>query len=304
MRILRSITSALAIAILAAAVTPMAANAAKEDPKAPKEDPKKAAEAAAKQAEANRKKRAEAELTTSLFSKLISDYNEKPDVKLAVTVLKSFQALSPHAPQVIATSDAFVAGLIYTNPEFVTLLAPIYYELTDTTAMGLPRAILMSGRDDWQERLAQLQKLWPGRAKLMDELASRGARPIPEMDPLVHPSVLEMLWAYYGATGSTKAVETLVSALAGLNEQKVVSRLKTAYAAKYSIAAKASDSPKFAALCKPLVNGPNGEALRDALLAAETSNFDRLTTEANAAILAVAPPPPPRQEKMLRKNQR
>lgn len=296
MRILQSITSVLAIAILATAVAPEAAEAKKEDPK-------QAAEAA-KQAEAAKKKQAEAELTTKLFSQLIADYNEKPDVKLAVTVLRNFQALSPHSPQIVATSDAFVAGLIYTNPEYVTLLAPIYYELTDTTAMGLPRAILMSGRDDWQERLAQLQKLWPGRAKLMDELASRGAKPIHDMDPLAHPSMLEMLWAYYGATGSPKAVETLVSALGGLKEQKVVSRLKTAYAAKYSIAAKASDSPKFAALCKPLVNGPNGEALRDALLAAETNNFDRLNTEANAAILAVAPPPPPREEKVLRKNQR
>lgn len=296
MRILRSISCVLAIALLATAFAPMAARAGKEDPK-------QAAEIA-KKAEANKKKQAEAELTMKLFGQLISDYNEKPDVKLAVTILRNFQAHSPHSPQIVAASDAFVAGLIYTNPEFVTLLAPIYYELTDTTAMGLPRAILMSGRDDWQERLAQLQKLWPGRAKLMDELASRGARPIPDMDPLAHPSMLEMLWAYYGATGSPKAVETLVSALGGLKEQSAVARLKTAYAAKYSIAAKASDSPKFAALCKPLVNGPNGEALRDALLAAETSNFDRLNTEANAAILAAAPPPPPRQEKILRKNQR
>lgn len=286
MRLLRTISGAVATALLAIAVSACGAEAnkdAKSDPKQQQED---------------------AAAFMLAFRNLLSSYGDKPDAKLALTVLRNFHTIPNHAPQALAASDAFIAGLIATNPEFIVQLAPIYDELTDETAMGLPRAILMSGRDEWQDRLTQLKKMWPGRAKIIDALASGGAKPITSMDPLAHQGVLDMLWAYYGASASPKAVEAIVSALAGIDEKKVASRLIIAYAAKYSIAAKASDSPKFAELCKPLTSGPHGAALRDALLAAETSNFDRLKSEATAAIHAVAPPPPPREEKVLRTNKR
>lgn len=259
---------------------------------------------AAKQLEQKQKEEAEYEITIAAFTKLLTDYADKPDPKLAITVLTKFNAL-PHSPiNMRASSEAFVAGLIATNPDFITQLAPVYDELTDTTAMGLARAVLMSGRDDWTDRIAQLKKLWPGRAKIIDALAAGGARPVTGMDPLAQHGGLELLWSYYGSTASPKVVETIVSALSGLEEKKIASRLMAAYAAKYTIAAKASDSPKFADLCKPFLKGPHGAALSDALLAAETNNFDRLKTEASAAILAVAPPPTPKPEKTLRTNQR
>lgn len=286
MRFLRTISGAIATALVAIFVTACGAEASKDA----KPDPKK--------------QQAETEAIMVAFRKLASDYNEKPDPKLALVVIRNFHTIPHQAPQALAASDAFVAGLIATNPEFITHLAPIYDELTDETGLGLVRAIMMSGREDWADRLSQLRKMWPGRAKIIDGFVAKGPQPITSMDPLAHQGLLDMLWAYYGATASPKAVETIVSALAGVHEKQIASRLMIAYAAKYSIAAKASDSPKFAALCKPLLTGPHGSVLRDALLAAETNNFDRLKSEATAAIHAVAPPPPPREEKVLRKNQR
>lgn len=281
MRLLSKITGALAIAVCAMALWPAEALANKDA-----------------------QKQVDPEVVMAVFSKMLVDYHEKPDPKFALGTLRQFVSIPGHPVPIRAVSEAFVAGLISTAPDTIPHLAQMFDEQPDVIAMGLPRAILMSGRDDWADRIEQLKKLWPGRAKIITEMASRGANPITSVHPLVAPGVLELHWAYYGATGSPKAVQAIISGLDGLEEKKDVGRLKAALSAKYSIAAKANDSPKFTELCKPHLNGPQGVALRDALLAAETNNFDRLKDEAAAAVHAVAPPPPPREEKVLRKNQR
>lgn len=281
MRLLRKITGALAIAACAIALLPAEALANKDA-----------------------QKQVDPEVIMAVFSKMLVDYHEKPDPKLALGTLRQFLSIPGHPAPTRAVSEAFVAGLISTTPDTIPHLAQLFDEQPDVFAMGLPRAILMSGRDDWADRIDQLKKLWPSRAKIIAEMASRGANPITSVNPLTAPGLLELQWAYYGATGSPKAVQAIISGLVGLDEKNDAGRLKVAFSAKYSIAAKASDSPKFAELCKPHLNGPHGVALKDALLAAETNNFDRLKDEATAAIHAVAPPPPPREEKVLRKNQR
>ncbi len=219
----------------------------------------------------------------------MTSYYEKPDPASVVEILKVFHAIPGHPVTVHPPIEAFLAGVIGSEPSIIGPLIPLYAEQAENVMLGLARAILMSGREDWKVHIERLKVRWPEHAKTITEIAAKGPQPLSELDPLSHASVIDLNWAYFGATGSARPIARIVTALEGVLETADVNRLMIGYSAKWSIASMAMQNPKVTEICKGLLKGPNRDALEDALKAAEEGKPERIRAEAMAAAKKLPP---------------
>lgn len=287
LRVLRLASRAIAITALAASPLPGTAAA------------QKAAATGAAPASAQKQtppKSYQIDPAVAAFGRIMATYYQKPAPETVAPLLKPFLAAPDTPATIIATSEAFVAGLIFNDPSFVAWLAPIYAEQTENTSLGLVRAILMSGHKDATKLVDRLKLHWPEKADAIGRLMKQTVPLVTSLEPLSYGAAIDLNWAYFGATGSSRAIETIISALYGLHDIGDTHKLTIGYSAKWSLAAGAMRDPSVAAVCKGQLAGPHGEALRDILSAAEDGNPDRISAEATAALQKYGAPPSSRRK--------
>lgn len=182
--------------------------------------------------------------------------------------------------------EAFVAGLIASDPRMLDRLMPVYQDLEEAHALRLARAIALSGHADRAGMLNRLATLWPKRAEKIK--AYKVSPPLAGLDVMADAVHLDWNWAFFGATGSPEPLLRIVSALSGLLETRDARRLGVGFAAKWSLASNAMQQPQVAEFLQALGNGRHGPAIRDALDAAAKRNPDRIKAEAQVATQALA----------------
>lgn len=219
------------------------------------------------------------------LSDMLMKHYDGGTIDQAVETLQAFYALNLPDGRTHDVVVAFVAGLIAKDHRALKPLHAVYKDLQpDHRALGLGRAVVLSGRGDTRVLLVELAKLWPERAS--DVSALRGETPLERLDPLYEPGVLDWNWAFYGATGALEPIERIVGALAALDDTEAPQRMIIAYSAKWSLAANAMRLPGLARMLGTMTDGPLGAAVADALKAAAEGNPERIRAEAIAATKA------------------
>jgi hypothetical protein len=170
---------------------------------------------------------------------------------------------------------AFTAGLIAQDAMFVERLKPVFQKLPGEQPLRLARAISYSGRSDWKALLEGLKVAWPNHATAIDALATTGGRAVYQLTFAGQPEVLEMNWAYFGATGRQEPVMAMIQTLAGLTSSDP-ERRAAAVAARHSLALAASRDEVIADVCRRALWGSYGNEMRAVLAAAQSGNMSLL----------------------------
>lgn len=193
------------------------------------------------------------------------------------------------------TLIAFMAGLISADVDVVDRLRPVFDKRTPEQAMQLVRAILYSGRSDWQALVARLRKAWPDKAAEIDAVAARGARPVYSLGFTGQPEVLAMNWAFFGATGNAEPVRAIIGALGDLTHTADPDRVRLAHRARISLARRAAEHDRVMEICRQSTWGAHGEDMRAIIRAALYDDIARLEADAEAAMRKLPPLPASRQ---------
>ncbi len=170
---------------------------------------------------------------------------------------------------------AFMAGLIAEDAKVIDRLAPVFQSRPGEQPMQLVRAILYSGRPDWKPQLDRLTALWPARAGEIDKTASVRAKPVYQLKFHGQPEVLEMNWAFFGASGRRESVMAIIDTLADLRSGDPV-LVAAANANRRSLADRAMRDDSVMEICRRALWGSNGNELRPVLIAAEAGNLSLL----------------------------
>jgi hypothetical protein len=185
---------------------------------------------------------------------------------------------------------AFMAGLIADDATFVERLAPVFHVLPGEQPMRLVRAILYSGRPDWMAQLNRLKGLWPARAAEIDKTASIGAKPVYELKFRGQPEVLDMSWAYFGASGRRESVMAIIDTLADLRSDDPA-LVAAAVVNRRSLADRATRDELVMEICRRALWGSNGNELRAVVIAAEAGNLSLLDDVEPVAVSQQLPAP-------------
>ncbi|MEQ1647082.1 MAG: hypothetical protein ABL898_00730 [Hyphomicrobiaceae bacterium] len=212
----------------------------------------------------------DARLTPEVVSLFMANYYRAPEPNVVPSIIQAainsglLEQQSRRMPVI-----AFMAGLIATDPTFVNRLAPLFEKLPGEQPMRLTRAIIYSGRPDWSLHTARLKNMWPTKADEIETLASKGGRSIPHLKTEGNPLVIDMNWAYFGATGHRDAVEKVIAALPTALDGSNAQVLLTAQSAKWSLTSNAAQHPLVLDICHQHRTGPHGEQLKEVITAAE-----------------------------------
>lgn len=180
---------------------------------------------------------------------------------------------------------AFMAGVIADDAKQIDRLAAMYAKLPGNHHAQLVRAILYSGRSDWKDQLERLKAAWPDKAAEIDTLSARGARAVYTLQRDGQPEVLDMNWAFFGATGRREPIVAIVEALGDLRAPEPA-KVALAHTARLSLATQSIKHDRVFEICQRLQWGTFGNDLRGIIVAAQTNDFSRFKSDAEAAIRA------------------
>lgn len=180
---------------------------------------------------------------------------------------------------------AFMAGLIAADTKHIERLAPVFVHMPGEHPERLVRAILYSGRTDWQEQLTRLKALWPSRVEMIDGLAQRGARAVYSLKRDGQPEVLDMNWAFFGATGWKEPVLAVIDILADLRSSDPA-KLGLAHAARHTLATQAITHEAVYQIALRGQMGSYGDQMRLIVVAANNRDVSTFKTDADVAIAA------------------
>lgn len=183
---------------------------------------------------------------------------------------------------------AFIAGLIASDDGFVERLAPVFRKRPGDEPMRLVRAVLYSGRADSQILIDRLKLLWPERAAEITALAAKGAKAVYALSFQDQPVVLDMNWAFFGATGRPEPVMAIIGSLSDLRGTTDPARLAIAHGARWSLAVQARQHERVMDLCRKALWGSHAEDLRGVIKAAEANDIGVLKAEADEALKRLA----------------
>ncbi len=212
----------------------------------------------------------DAALTPDAISAFIANYYRAPDPKAVPAMVKAaLDAGLLEQQNRRMVMIGFMAGLIATDASVVDRLAPLFEKLPGDQPMRLPRAIAYSGRPDWSLHTARLKNLWPARAQEIETLAAKGGRPIPLLKTDNNPLIVDMNWAYFGATGQREAIDKIIAVLATASDSTNPQSLLTAQTAKWSLIANAAQHPRVMEICREHLAGPQAEQIKEIIAAAD-----------------------------------
>jgi hypothetical protein len=227
-------------------------------------------------------------MTPDVIGTVLQNYYRAPmaDQIPAVIAAAMAQGMANERPRRLALI-AFMAGLIAEDDKHLDRLAPVFHKLPGDQPQRLMRAINYSGRPDTADLFARLKKLWPDKVADIDTIAALGAKPVYKLKREGQPEVLDMNWAFFGATGRREPIMAIIESLADLKSTDNV-RLATAHSARWSLASQAIQHDVVFEICQKALWGTYGNEVRTIIAAANSRDLSRFKTDAEDALKAAA----------------
>jgi hypothetical protein len=238
-------------------------------------------------------------------------YRAKPDPSRIPAAYRALAQLGYlKDPEQAGIYVGFLAGILGTNPTRAEELIGKTLPMVGSDQWVIVRAIAYSGLPEWKALLtrfgdrmptrsvmvetylagelptlqqAKLERDKPGWADQLrnsfkfDKLTGREPPPArKEVTFETNPELMDTLWGYYFATGSSSPIARIITMLPWSNDHDSVERLTAGSTAKFTLANYASRDPRLLATVKTLAAGqPKNVApvLKEVILAAETVNL-------------------------------
>ena len=257
-------------------------------------------------------------VTTENVLRWINNYRAKPDPSRVPDAIRALSRLGVLAePEKAAVYVGFLAGIVAANPQKAEQLIGKMLPLPDENQWIIVRAVAYSGIPDWQAMLTRLSDRLPARKVMIEKfLAGKLPRlddfelerdpswyekvqdlmrlqkyfqPAPPADVKLAntPEVLDTLWGFYFATGSSKPVLRITRYLQWAKDRDSADRLTLGSMARYTLVNNASRDTslleilKYASRHEP---EPLRPLIKEVVDAAETVDTSRVKKEALAAI--------------------
>jgi hypothetical protein len=213
--------------------------------------------------------------------KWMNSYRSKPDpVRAAIAIhqLSGFGEL--RSPESAGVYVGFAAGVLASNPTKAAALVNKMLPLPAEDQWLVVRAIAYSGIPQWRMLLTDiaprvtargpmLQKYVAGKLPTLRQFTVQKAEPAwtdrfaeymsfndkPKAAPIAllpTPEVLDTFWGYYYATGSTMALQNIISLLPWSTDHDDIQRLTLGGMAKYTLAENASRDSVLLATVKTI----------------------------------------------------
>lgn len=248
----------------------------------------------------------------------INTYRHNPDpdrVPVAVRGMSRIGLITD--PEGSGVYVGFLAGVIAANPDRADVLIGKIFPLSPEHHWAVVRAIAYSGHPDWRTLMQRVADRMPARGVMMDRyladklprldeapiekdetwgekvrgqftVAKYFSKPAPDMKLALTPDLLDTLWGYYYATGSTKPLSRIVLMLRWSKDRDAVEKLTLGSMAKYTLAINAARNPDLLAKLKWVATQEQPDAVKpilgEVIEAAETVETGKLRNEALAAI--------------------
>lgn len=225
-------------------------------------------------------------LTPDVIGGILQNYYRAPmfDQVPAIVQAAITQGMAENRSKRLALI-AFVAGIVSEDASQIDRLAAMYGKLAGNHHAQLVRAILYSGRPDWKAQLDRLKVMWPDKAAEIDALGARGPRAVYTLKREGQPEVLDMNWAFFGATGRREPVMLIIEALGDLRATDPV-QVAMAHTARAALATQAIQHDRVFDICQRAQWGTYGNDLRSIVVAVQTKDLSRFKTDAETAIRA------------------
>jgi len=250
--------SALLLAAIALAVTPLTAGAKAKQKRHPFNKPE-------------------------ILLQWINDYHRNPEPERLAEAYKAMRDLN-----LLKDVDAagiyvgFIAGVIGANPDKAEKLISDMFPMPPPDQVIVVKAIAFSGLAEWKELLGKFTERMPARQIIVDRYLS-GKLPVLRDLPLDNAIAVDANWGYYFATGSSEPVQRLVRGLAWSNDKNNVEKLTLSSTIKWTLAMNASrDNELLGYLKTSLPHQPDnvGIPLNDVIESCETFELAHIRKQA------------------------
>jgi len=220
--------------------------------------------------------------------KWINGYRHNPQPQRVPDAVKAMSAFG-------VTKDAdqsgiyigFVAGAIGANPDIAEDLVTKMFPLPPEDQVIIIKGIAYSGLPKWRPVLTKFIERMPARKDLIEKFLY-GDKPIlTALSIEKDPTVIDLNWGYYFATGWEAPIRRIVASLAFSLDKDKVDTLTTGAMAKWTLAQNASRDNDLLMMLKKISNDSDPKIrkpLAEVIDASETLELSQLRKDALASI--------------------
>jgi hypothetical protein len=220
--------------------------------------------------------------------KWINGYRKAPDPVRAAEAVKAMSAFG-------VTRDVdqsgvyigFVAGVLGANPQSAEDLITRMFPLPPEDQVIVVKGIAFSGMPRWRVTMTKFVERMPARKVLIDKYVFGNKPVLTEMSIKDDPTVIDINWGYYFATGWEAPVRRIVASLELATDKDKVDYLTTGAMAKWTLAQNAARNDDLLTILKKISNDGDPKVrkpLTEVIDAAETLELSKLRKEAVASI--------------------
>lgn len=230
----------------------------------------------------------------------VNGYRHAPEPQRLAEAVHAMSRLGMlRDPETAGVYVGFIAGVIGSDPAKAAQRVTSLFPFPPEEQAVIVRAIAYSGLPEWKALLADMAERMPARRVLIDKHLFGGAKTLMELPLEQGPAPIDTLWGYYFATGETRPIARLITALEWSAEKKDAEKLTAAGMAKWTLAANATRDSDLLDICRrELEHQPPAirPALKDVVDAVELAETARIRKEAVAAVDELKRRAPPKSE--------
>jgi hypothetical protein len=175
----------------------------------------------------------------------INEYRHNPEPERLAEAYKAMRDLNLLKDvEAAGIYVGFIAGVIGANPDKAEKLVADMFPMPPQDQVIVVKAIAFSGLAEWKELLGKFVERMPARKVVIDHYLY-GKLPVLRDLPLDSPIAVDANWGYYFATGSSEPIQRLVRALAWSRDKDNAERLTIGSMVKWTLAQNASRDPEL-----------------------------------------------------------
>ncbi|HVZ04131.1 hypothetical protein [Hyphomicrobium sp.] len=220
--------------------------------------------------------------------KWINDYRHHPEPQRVPDAVKAVSAFGlMKDPDQSGIYIGFTAGAIGANPDIAEKLVTKMFPLRPEDQVIIIKGIAYSGLPKWRLLMKKFVERMPARKDLIEKFLY-GDKPIlTALSIEKDPTVIDLNWGYYFATGWEAPIRRIVASLALSLDKDKVDTLTTGAMAKWTLAQNASRDNDLLMMLKKISNDSDPKIrkpLAEVIDASETLELSQLRKDALASI--------------------
>jgi hypothetical protein len=220
--------------------------------------------------------------------KWINGYRKKPDPERLPEAVKAMSSLgTTRDSEQSGVYIGFVAGVLGANPDRARDLITKMFPLPPEDQVLVVKAIAYSGLPRWRDTLTAFVERMPARRVLIDRYVFGNKPTLTELSIKDDPSVIDLNWGYYFATGWEAPIRRIVGSLELAEDKDKVDYLTTGSMAKWTLAQNAARNDDLLTMLKNISSDADPKVrkpLAEVIDAAETQELAKLRKDALASI--------------------